>query len=205
MHVVGSTFKGVIRSEIKDEFFRIRVNLDVQKQLQRGIFSIGSWVECSKIPSGDHVKADDDYPFSLELKAESSILEKEKWEDKSNKNWCVEVDNSKDNSEMEGPTNLIGAHHLGHKKSSWYRLVKRHKSDSNMSEITTDKRKFNQESAEGPEPYSYVEDVTKRVKFDDGNSEAFTIVEALWPITNEDVDSSKTYLVAAKWSADRKQ
>ncbi|MBA0570005.1 hypothetical protein Golob_003695 [Gossypium lobatum] len=53
MHAVGSTFKGIIRSEIKDE------------------------VECSKIPSGDHVKADDDYPFSLELKAESSILEKE--------------------------------------------------------------------------------------------------------------------------------
>ncbi|MFQ6644919.1 hypothetical protein Gotur_019274, partial [Gossypium turneri] len=121
------------------------------------------------------------------------------WEDKSNKNWCVEVDNSKDNSEMKGPNNLIRAHHLCHKKSSWRRLVNRHESDSNMSEITIGKRKFNQESAEGPEPYSYVEDVTKRVKFDDGNSEAFTIVEALRPITKEDVGSSQTLLVAAKW------
>lgn len=38
MHVVGSTFRGVIQSEIKGEFCRIRVNLDVQKPLRRGIF-----------------------------------------------------------------------------------------------------------------------------------------------------------------------
>ncbi|KAH1047986.1 hypothetical protein J1N35_038770 [Gossypium stocksii] len=38
MHTVGSTFGGVIRAEIKGEFCRIRVNLDVQKQLRRGIF-----------------------------------------------------------------------------------------------------------------------------------------------------------------------
>ncbi|MBA0779466.1 hypothetical protein Gotri_003716 [Gossypium trilobum] len=140
---------------------------------------------------GEAVSKDDG--FLPEIAKQTHRMVKEEGEDKSNKNWCVEVDNSKDNSEMEEPTNLIGAHHLGHKKSSWRRLVNRHKSDSNMFEITIGKQKFNQESAEGPEPYSYVEDVTKRVKFDDENSESFTIVEALRPITKEDVNLHKLY------------
>ncbi|MBA0624394.1 hypothetical protein Godav_009763, partial [Gossypium davidsonii] len=38
MHVIGSTFGGVIRSEVKGDFFRLRVQLDVRKPLRRGIF-----------------------------------------------------------------------------------------------------------------------------------------------------------------------
>ncbi|KAG8484825.1 hypothetical protein CXB51_021533 [Gossypium anomalum] len=38
MHAIGSTFGGVIRSEIKEEFCRIKVNLNVQKQLRNGVF-----------------------------------------------------------------------------------------------------------------------------------------------------------------------
>ncbi|PPS14613.1 hypothetical protein GOBAR_AA05992 [Gossypium barbadense] len=37
MHAIGSTFGGVIRAEIKGEFCRIRVNLNIQKQLRRGL------------------------------------------------------------------------------------------------------------------------------------------------------------------------
>ncbi|MBA0786340.1 hypothetical protein Gotri_026231, partial [Gossypium trilobum] len=38
MHVIGSTFGRVIRSEVKGDFFRLRVQLDVRKPLRRGIF-----------------------------------------------------------------------------------------------------------------------------------------------------------------------
>lgn len=38
MHAIKSTFGGVIPAEIKGEFCRIRVNLNIQKQLRRGIF-----------------------------------------------------------------------------------------------------------------------------------------------------------------------
>lgn len=38
MHAVGVTFGGVSKSEINGEFCRLRVKLDVQKPLRRGIF-----------------------------------------------------------------------------------------------------------------------------------------------------------------------
>lgn len=38
MHAIGTTFGGLIRSEIKGEFCRLRVHLDAQKPLRRGIF-----------------------------------------------------------------------------------------------------------------------------------------------------------------------
>ncbi|MBA0765712.1 hypothetical protein Gotri_014868, partial [Gossypium trilobum] len=38
MHVVGSTFGGVIRSEVKGEYCRLKVQLDMQKPLQKAIF-----------------------------------------------------------------------------------------------------------------------------------------------------------------------
>ncbi|KAH1114470.1 hypothetical protein J1N35_007848 [Gossypium stocksii] len=103
MHAMGSTFGGVIRSGIKGEFCRIRVNLDVQKPLRRGIFvspnrqgktwlsfkyeslptfcfgcdRLGHGVkDCTKIPLGDQVKTEDELPYSITLKAESSIIEK---------------------------------------------------------------------------------------------------------------------------------
>ncbi|MBA0701461.1 hypothetical protein Goari_026882 [Gossypium aridum] len=37
-HAVGSTFGGVIKSEVKGEFCRLRVQLDAQRLLRRGIF-----------------------------------------------------------------------------------------------------------------------------------------------------------------------
>ncbi|KAK5805094.1 hypothetical protein PVK06_032746 [Gossypium arboreum] len=61
MHAIGSTFGGVIRAEVKGDFCRIKVNLNIQKQLRRG--------DCSK--------TEEDYPFSITLKAESSIVGKE--------------------------------------------------------------------------------------------------------------------------------
>ncbi|MBA0789188.1 hypothetical protein Gotri_026225, partial [Gossypium trilobum] len=38
LHAIGATFGGVFRSEINEEFCRLRINLDVQKPLRRGIF-----------------------------------------------------------------------------------------------------------------------------------------------------------------------
>ncbi|MBA0787023.1 hypothetical protein Gotri_027698, partial [Gossypium trilobum] len=43
LHDVGVTFGGVLRSEILGEFCRLRVKLNVQRPLRRGIFvSIGN-------------------------------------------------------------------------------------------------------------------------------------------------------------------
>ncbi|KAK5819464.1 hypothetical protein PVK06_024466 [Gossypium arboreum] len=38
MHAIGSTFRGVIRSEIKGDVFRLKAQIDEQKPLRRGIF-----------------------------------------------------------------------------------------------------------------------------------------------------------------------
>ncbi|MBA0863866.1 hypothetical protein Goshw_026787 [Gossypium schwendimanii] len=130
---------------------------------------------------------------------------KEDMEDKSNKNQCVEVENLKGNSELEEFTNLVGAQQLGHKKRSWSRLVNRDIFDTNMSETIMGKRKFNQEELDNNEPYSFVKDIAKRVKYNNGYLEVLTIIEPSWPISKDDLDSSQIILVATKWQADRKQ
>ncbi|KAA3458458.1 reverse transcriptase [Gossypium australe] len=104
LYAIGCTFGGVIRSEIDDEFCRLRVNLDVQKPLRRGIFassgsSINSWVpfkyeklpifcfgcghlghglqDCGLLSLDEKNKIKDDPPFSVALKAESKLVGKE--------------------------------------------------------------------------------------------------------------------------------
>ncbi|KAK5784980.1 hypothetical protein PVK06_039521 [Gossypium arboreum] len=73
MHTVGSTFGGVIRSEIKGDFCRLKVNLDVQKPLRKG----HGVKDCMSISFEERVKTEDDLPYSIALKAESSIKGKE--------------------------------------------------------------------------------------------------------------------------------
>nr|KJB60578.1 hypothetical protein B456_009G313400 [Gossypium raimondii] len=47
LHAVGVTFGGVIRSEISGEFCRLRIQLNVQKPIRRGIFvSTGNGNKC---------------------------------------------------------------------------------------------------------------------------------------------------------------
>ncbi|KAK5834283.1 hypothetical protein PVK06_018160 [Gossypium arboreum] len=104
MHAIGSTFGGVIRAEIKGMFCRIRVNLDVQKQLRMGIFIAPNgqsriWLpfkyenlptfcfgygrmghgskECSEIFGREKNEDSENYPFSITLRAKLSILGKE--------------------------------------------------------------------------------------------------------------------------------
>ncbi|MBA0769714.1 hypothetical protein Gotri_018416, partial [Gossypium trilobum] len=38
LHAIGRTFGGVLRSEVSEEICRLRINLDAQKPLRRGIF-----------------------------------------------------------------------------------------------------------------------------------------------------------------------
>ncbi|MBA0562370.1 hypothetical protein Golob_007419 [Gossypium lobatum] len=40
LHAIAGTFGGVLRSKISEEFCRLRINLDVQKPLRRGIFCL---------------------------------------------------------------------------------------------------------------------------------------------------------------------
>ncbi|KAH1030678.1 hypothetical protein J1N35_042852 [Gossypium stocksii] len=104
LHVIGVTFGGIIRSEIIGEFCRLRVKLDVQKPLRRGIFvSINpqsrSWVafkyeklstfcfgcgrmghdmqECKVLSPAEKDKIRKDPPFSIALKAKSNMFGKE--------------------------------------------------------------------------------------------------------------------------------
>nr|KJB18771.1 hypothetical protein B456_003G068500 [Gossypium raimondii] len=103
-HAIGSTFGGIISSELIRDFCHIKVELDVQKPLRRGIFIlVGSqenlWVifnyenlsgfcfgcgcmahrrikECNDTPANFKELPEDDLPFSLALKAESNLMGK---------------------------------------------------------------------------------------------------------------------------------
>lgn len=104
LHAIGVMVGGIIRSEINGEFCRLRVNLDVQNPLRRGIFvstdnCSNSWISfkyeklptfcfgcgrmehglqgCKVIKPAGKEKVRDNPPFSLALKAELALLGKE--------------------------------------------------------------------------------------------------------------------------------
>lgn len=104
MHAVGSTFGGLSRSEVVGEYCRIRVALDIQKPLRRGIFVATNdqekvWLpfkydnlpqfcfgygqmghglkEYSECDSNTKEMLDDDLPYSLALKSEVKAVGKE--------------------------------------------------------------------------------------------------------------------------------
>lgn len=94
IYVVGSTFDGVIRVEEKDDFSRIKVLLNMMKPLQCGIFV--SWIsfkyealpnfcfgcgrvghgvkECEDTPLKNRMKEEDEMPYSVALRVESTII-----------------------------------------------------------------------------------------------------------------------------------
>lgn len=52
LHAIGVTFGGVLKSEVNGEFCRLRIKLNVQKPLRRGIFvSIGNGIEFGSLSS----------------------------------------------------------------------------------------------------------------------------------------------------------
>ncbi|PPD86454.1 hypothetical protein GOBAR_DD16607 [Gossypium barbadense] len=102
MHVVGSTFGGILRSEIKNEACQLKVQLDAQKPLRSGIFiAMGDqrrvWLpfkykslqnfcigfgrkghvakECTEISKLGKEIGEDAILYSLALKAESNLIE----------------------------------------------------------------------------------------------------------------------------------
>ncbi|KAA3454786.1 ethylene-responsive transcription factor 2-like [Gossypium australe] len=104
MHAIGSTFGGILRSEINDDFCRFRVNLDVQKPFKKGIFvssetSVKSWIpfkfeklpifcfgcgrmdhglnDCLLINLTEKEKIREDPHYTIALKAESKVVGKE--------------------------------------------------------------------------------------------------------------------------------
>ncbi|MBA0550147.1 hypothetical protein Golob_021117 [Gossypium lobatum] len=104
LHAIGVTFGGVIRSEIIGEFCRLRIELNVQKPLRRGIFvSTGNgnkcWIpfkyeklptfcfgcgrvghglhECTELTPTEKNRIREDPPYSLALKAESYLIGRE--------------------------------------------------------------------------------------------------------------------------------
>ncbi|MFQ6623768.1 hypothetical protein Gotur_004479 [Gossypium turneri] len=50
LHAIGGTFGGVLKFEISEEFCRLKINLDVQKPLRRGIFVVTDYVSKVWIP-----------------------------------------------------------------------------------------------------------------------------------------------------------
>ncbi|MFQ6662825.1 hypothetical protein Gotur_030547 [Gossypium turneri] len=104
LHAISATFGGVLRSEISEEFCRLRVNLDVQRPLRRGIFVSTAYVSkvwipfkyenlpifcfgCGRIGHGmsnstqilpaRKNKISENPPYSVALKAESRLVGKE--------------------------------------------------------------------------------------------------------------------------------
>ncbi|MBA0845746.1 hypothetical protein Goarm_023033, partial [Gossypium armourianum] len=77
-HAVGSTFGGVIKSKVKGEFCRLRVQLDAQRPLRRGIFiSTGHGVkECTEISVDDREKVEDEHPCDDEVDRSSGSSKK---------------------------------------------------------------------------------------------------------------------------------
>ncbi|MFQ6643113.1 hypothetical protein Gotur_017961 [Gossypium turneri] len=74
LHAIGVTFGGVIRSEISGEWCRLKINLNVQKPLRRGIFvSSDNRNQCTAEKS--NIK--EDPPYTMALKAESKFVGKE--------------------------------------------------------------------------------------------------------------------------------
>ncbi|MBA0869116.1 hypothetical protein Goshw_023342, partial [Gossypium schwendimanii] len=137
--------------------------------------------DCTEIPSGDRVKAKDDLPYSLALKAESSIIGKESL--------------------------LFGSLMKRTMKQYYYTGMEATSRDKGFSPDSTKQihRTAKEEESDDIEPYSSVKDIAKRVKSDSGYSEVLTIIEPLWPISKDDLDSSQIISATAKWQADRKQ
>ncbi|PPD82268.1 hypothetical protein GOBAR_DD20794 [Gossypium barbadense] len=104
LHAIGGTFGRVLRSEISEEFCRLRINLDVQKPLRRGIFVVTVYVSkvwipfkyenlpmfcfgcgrmghglsnCTQISPARKIKISENPPYSVALKAESKLIGKE--------------------------------------------------------------------------------------------------------------------------------
>ncbi|KAH1046241.1 hypothetical protein J1N35_037025 [Gossypium stocksii] len=104
MHAIGSTFGGVLRSEVKGDFCRIEVQMNVQKPLRRGIFILTktqekvlvhfkyenlsgfffgcsrmehSIKECTKVTTEIKNLPEDKLPYSLALKAKINLLGRE--------------------------------------------------------------------------------------------------------------------------------
>ncbi|MBA0672813.1 hypothetical protein Goklo_007338 [Gossypium klotzschianum] len=104
LHAIGSTFGGVLRSEISEDFCRLRVNLNVQRPLRRGIFVSNAYVNkvwipfkyenlpifcfeygrmghgmsnCTQLLPARKNKISENPPYSVALKAESRLIGKE--------------------------------------------------------------------------------------------------------------------------------
>lgn len=101
MHAVCSTFGGLIRPEVRRDFCRIRIQLNVQNPLRRGLFIASGtrgkvWllfkyenlpvfcfgcgqmghgvVDCTWISDADREKGEDDLLYSVALRVESPLV-----------------------------------------------------------------------------------------------------------------------------------
>ncbi|MBA0810504.1 hypothetical protein Gohar_002495, partial [Gossypium harknessii] len=148
--------------------------------------------DCTEIPSGDRVKAEDDLPYSLALKAESSIIGKESLlfgslMKRTMKQYYYRGMEATSRDKGFSPDSMKQIH----------RTAKESYSEKNFTFLETE--------SDDIEPYSFVDDIAKRVKSDSGYSEVLTIIEHSWPISKDDLDSSQIISTTAKWQADRKQ
>ncbi|MFQ6651840.1 hypothetical protein Gotur_024007 [Gossypium turneri] len=111
LHAIGVTFGWIIRSEINGEWCRLKINLDVQKPLRRGIFvSVNNknkwWISfkyeklptfcfgcgklghglsgCNSLNPAEKIKIKENPPYTMALRAESNLLGKE----------CIKLNNS---------------------------------------------------------------------------------------------------------------
>ncbi|MFQ6626615.1 hypothetical protein Gotur_005988 [Gossypium turneri] len=104
LYAIGGTFGGVLKSKVSEEFCRLRINLDAQKPLRRGIFVSTNYVSkvwipfkyenlplfCfesgrmghgmsnfNQIPPAKKSKVSENPPYSVALKVKSRLVGKE--------------------------------------------------------------------------------------------------------------------------------
>ncbi|KAK5793418.1 hypothetical protein PVK06_034564 [Gossypium arboreum] len=135
MHAIGSTFGGILMSEIQNEICRIKVLVDARKPLRRGIFvAVGDkrqvWLpfkyeslpnfcfgcgiighnvkDCTELLAKKGAVGEDVFPYSIALKAESNMVRRESLQlNSSRKNFMAQCLYTGDEDERGKRTGTI--------------------------------------------------------------------------------------------------
>ncbi|KAG8501207.1 hypothetical protein CXB51_003333 [Gossypium anomalum] len=218
MHAVGSTFGGVLRSEIKGH----EVN------------------DCIQISPEDRSRSVDELPYSIALKAESAGRQMSKEEDSGNNPKTQEIRNERQMSrdkasyinttkgsiivkqkeeqnlseiveiqinelEIEKSIDGVEMQQINHHRNSWRHLDKKEIFDTNMPELILGKSKFNQEKLVDIDPYSSIKSMKKKFKAVNGHVVEHATFDFEKVFSQDFIDLKQDISAAANRQAERKQ
>ncbi|MBA0699524.1 hypothetical protein Goari_001154 [Gossypium aridum] len=216
LHAIGVTFRGVLRSEICGEWYRLKINLNVQKPLRRVEHGLS---DCSEWNPAEKIKIKKDPPYTLALKAESNVIRKESIKfnnfSKKTRAQCSYTGSSKMeamNGIIQGELQSSGEEKLMEEQKEVSTDMKDEQMDeiknrqgSAKDESSIRKRKANEDEVEIGGIEEVYEDRNKMLKKDGGKICGKILTEV---IINEMEQSDIRLLMgsaAAKRQADREQ